>query len=172
MDDRPLWAPWRLEYVAGPKSGACIFCAAARDGEGDAEGEQEHVIERGVRCFALLNAFPYTSGHLMVAPYRHVGDLTSLEEDELDEIMRMVRRMLEALRRLMHPDGFNIGLNLGESAGAGFKDHLHFHVVPRWSGDTNFMPVIGGARVISQALDATATALRAVLQEGVTPAGQ
>ena len=160
MDERPLWAPWRIDYVTGEKSGRCIFCLAASEEDGP---DRALVIERGERCFAMLNAFPYASGHVMVAPYRHVGDLGALEEGELDEIMRMVRREVQALERLMRPQGFNVGLNLGAAAGAGFEDHLHFHVVPRWSGDTNFMPVIAGTRVISQALEETAKALRETL---------
>jgi len=162
MDERPLWAPWRLQYVAGPKGDGCIFCAA---GEGQGDDERHYVLARGERCLAMLNAFPYASGHLMVAPYRHIGDLTALEPPEVAEVMDVVRRSIEALRTVMNPQGFNVGLNLGESAGAGFKDHLHFHVVPRWTGDTNFMPVLADTRVISQALADTAAALRGELTE-------
>jgi ATP adenylyltransferase len=159
MGERPLWAPWRIEYITGPKTGECIFCAAAagRDDGG------EHVVERGDRCFTMLNAFPYASGHVMVAPYRHVGDLDAAEDRELLEIMRLARRAVAALRDVMAPDGFNAGFNLGEVAGAGYADHLHLHVVPRWRGDTNFMPVTADTRVLSQALDATYEALVAAL---------
>lgn len=161
MDDRPLWAPWRIEYVTRPKTGECVFCAAAAATPGD-----EHdrlVIERGEHCFTMLNAFPYASGHVLVSPYRHVGELEELDEGELDELMRLTITAKGAQREVMSPDGFNVGLNLGRVAGAGFADHLHVHVVPRWEGDTSFMPVIAGTRVISQALDDTAEALRAVL---------
>jgi ATP adenylyltransferase len=157
MADRPLWAPWRAQYVAGPKSGDCVFCAAA------AGREPELVVQRGERCFMMLNAFPYASGHLMVAPYRHAAQLEELDEQETGELMRLARQGILALREVMSPAGFNLGLNLGEVAGAGISDHLHLHVVPRWHGDTNFMPVIADTRVISQALDATAQALRNVL---------
>jgi ATP adenylyltransferase len=152
MDERPLWAPWRIEYITGPKAEECIFCASA-----------DRVVERGETCFTMLNAFPYASGHVMVAPYRHVGELEALEERELLELMVMARRAVAALRDVMAPDGFNAGLNLGEVAGAGYADHLHLHVVPRWRGDTNFMPVLGGTRVISQALDETHELLAAAL---------
>lgn len=164
MDDRPLWAPWRLEYVTAPKTGDCVFCAAAAS-KSEAKMTEQLVVERGELCFTMLNAFPYASGHVMVSPYRHVGELEDLEEDEVAELMGLARRVVVALRGLMSPDGFNVGLNLGRVAGAGFGDHLHLHVVPRWEGDTSFMPVIAGTRVISQALDETAKALRETLRE-------
>jgi ATP adenylyltransferase len=159
MDERPLWAPWRIEYIKGPKAGECIFCAAAASHD-DGSG---HVLERRGVCFTMLNAFPYASGHVMVAPYRHVGDLDALEDSELLEMMALARRAIAALRDVMSPDGFNAGFNLGEVAGAGYADHLHLHVVPRWRGDTNFMPVLGGTRVISQALEETRELLVAAL---------
>ncbi len=159
MEDRPLWAPWRIEYVRAPKTDACIFCAAGAN-----EPEQANlVIQRGECCFTMLNAFPYASGHVMVSPYRHVGELEDLDDAEVADLMRLTRLALGALREVMSPAGFNVGLNLGEVAGAGFGDHLHMHVVPRWTGDTSFMPVIAGTRVISQALDATADELRTAL---------
>jgi ATP adenylyltransferase len=162
MDDRPLWAPWRIEYVRAPKSDACIFCAAGAGGAGDQNSRL--VVQRGTLCYTMLNAFPYTSGHVMVAPYRHVGELEDLSEDELVELMRLAKLALGALRQVMHPAGFNVGLNLGEVAGAGFGSHLHLHVVPRWQGDTSFMPVIAGTRVVSQALDDTVRELRGALE--------
>ncbi len=145
MSERPLWAPWRIEYIRREKSGRCIFC----------DPDADHVIERGEHCFTILNAFPYAPGHVMVAPYRHVGELGKLSEAELPELMQLARRAVEAQRVAMNPDGFNIGLNLGKVAGAGIVDHVHLHVVPRWEGDNNFMPVLGDTRVISQALDTT-----------------
>jgi ATP adenylyltransferase len=151
MAERPLWAPWRIEYITGPKDERCIFCAGASP---DAEGA-ERVIERGDRCFTMLNAFPYAPGHVMVAPLRHVAELDGLADDELLEMMQLARRAISALRTAMSPDGFNVGLNLGTVAGAGIADHLHLHVVPRWQGDTNFMPVLADTHVIPQALDAT-----------------
>jgi ATP adenylyltransferase len=159
MDERPLWAPWRIEYITGPKAGECIFCAAAAD----RVGGSHHVVETGEECFTMLNAFPYASGHVMVAPYRHVGELEALEDRELLEVMVLARRAVAALRDVMAPDGFNAGFNIGEVAGAGYADHIHLHVVPRWRGDTNFMPMLGATRVISQALEETREALVAAL---------
>jgi len=145
MSERPLWAPWRVEYIQGEKSDRCIFC----------DPDPDHVIERGEHCFTILNTYPYAPGHVMVAPYRHVGELGELSEAELLELMQLARRTVDAQRAAMNPDGFNLGLNLGKVAGAGIADHLHLHVVPRWDGDNNFMPVLGDTRVISQSLDAT-----------------
>ncbi len=159
MSERPLWAPWRLDYITGAKPSGCVFCAAAT-GEG---AEAALVLERGERCFTVLNAFPYTSGHVMVLPYRHVADLLDLEEDEVDELMRLARRCQRALQAVMSPGGFNVGLNIGEAAGAGIAEHLHLHIVPRWAGDTNFMPVLADTHVIPQALEATRDALTAAL---------
>ena len=159
MPERPLWAPWRFEYIVSDKGSSCIFCAAARE-------EEEHakwVIDRGERCFTMLNTFPYAPGHLMVAPARHVGELEALSEDESHELMALARRAVGAQRTAMSPHGFNLGLNLGEVAGAGIADHLHLHVVPRWQGDNNFMPVLGDTRVMSQALEAARDALVAAL---------
>jgi ATP adenylyltransferase len=151
MSDRPLWAPWRIEYIRGPKPDECIFCAAARSDD-DA---RHHVVHRGRRALVMLNAFPYASGHLMVAPHRHVASLEDLEADERDELGELTVRALRALRAGLGPDGFNVGVNLGEVAGAGFADHVHQHVVPRWQGDVNFMPVVGDTRVLPEALAAT-----------------
>ena len=161
MSERPLWAPWRIEYITGEKSGDCVFCAAAR-GEGD---DAALVLERGARCFTILNAFPYASGHAMVLPDRHVPDLLDLGEDEVAEMMALTRRCIQALRAVMSPEGFNVGLNLGEAAGAGIAEHLHLHIVPRWSGDTNFMPVLADTHVIPQALEATRDAVTAALAD-------
>jgi ATP adenylyltransferase len=163
VSERPIWAPWRLEYVAGSKSGECPFCQAAR-GE---EPASSLVVARGDRCLALLNRFPYASGHLMVSPQRHVGELEDLDHGELTELMALTRTCVLGLRGSMRPDGFNVGLNLGRSAGAGIAAHLHQHVVPRWDGDTNFMPVVGKTGVVSQSLDAT----RDVLVEALRPLG-
>jgi ATP adenylyltransferase len=153
MPNRPLWAPWRIEYIRGPKPDECIFCAAAGAASGD---DAAHgVVHRGERCLVVVNAYPYGSGHLMVAPHRHVGSLEELDAGELAEVSALTNRALRALRAVMAPDGFNLGVNVGEVAGAGFADHVHQHVVPRWQGDTNFMPVIADTRVMPQALEAT-----------------
>jgi ATP adenylyltransferase len=154
MSERPLWAPWRIDYIKRPKDDRCVFCAAA---QGD---DTEHlVLARGGRCFLLLNAFPYAPGHAMAAPYRHVGEIDDLDEQELLELMTLARRGTAAMAEVMSPDGYNLGLNLGEVAGAGIADHVHLHVVPRWHGDTNFMPVIADTKVIPQALRDTRAAL-------------
>jgi ATP adenylyltransferase len=159
MSERPLWAPWRIEYVKQPKDDACVFCDAA------AGDDAEHlVLERGARCFLLLNAFPYAPGHTMSAPYRHVGGIADLDEAELLELMTLARRATAAMAQVMSPDGYNLGLNLGEVAGAGIADHLHLHVVPRWHGDTNFMPVLADTKVIPQALADTRAALAGALR--------
>jgi ATP adenylyltransferase len=149
MTERPLWAPWRIEYITGPKDDQCIFCAA---GVRDDGGPAERPLDRGDRCFTMLNAFPYAPGHVMVAPYRHVGALDELADDELLELMSLARRAIAAMRGAMTPDGFNVGLNLGEVAGAGIADHVHLHVVPRWNGDTNFMPVLADIKVVPEHL--------------------
>ena len=166
MTERPLWAPWRIQYItgkAGSKSTECVFCAAAA--RGDEAEPWERALDRGQRCFSLLNAFPYASGHLMVAPYRHVGELEDLDDQELAELMQLARRGVAAQRKAMAPDGYNVGLNLGKVAGAGIADHLHLHVVPRWEGDNSFMPVLADIRVLPQALGATYEVLTAALKE-------
>jgi ATP adenylyltransferase len=146
-----LWAPWRLEYVQhADEQGGCVFCTAA--GGDDQEGL---VVHRGERAFALLNRYPYSSGHLMVAPYRHGSGFDSLDEVEALEVHRLAVQAIEALQSVYSPDGFNVGWNLGRIAGAGIVDHGHVHVVPRWSGDTNFMPVLADVRVIPEHLTET-----------------
>ncbi|HUZ29681.1 MAG TPA: HIT domain-containing protein, partial [Solirubrobacteraceae bacterium] len=153
MTEQPLWAPWRIQYITGPKSDQCVFCVAASADE--TTEPYQRPLERGRRGFTLLNAFPYTSGHLMVAPFRHVATLDELDDEELTELMRLAQRGIAAQRAAMSPDGFNVGLNLGRVAGAGIADHLHLHVVPRWEGDNSFMPVLADIRVLPQALEAT-----------------
>jgi ATP adenylyltransferase len=150
-EQRPLWAPWRIEYITASKSDGCIFCDAASS----SADEEHHVVERGERCLTMMNAYPYAPGHVMIAPVRHVGNLEDVGDAEMAEIMKLAQRIVAAMREAMSPDGFNVGLNLGAVAGAGIADHLHLHVVPRWAGDTNFMPMLAGTHVISQALDAT-----------------
>ena len=148
---KPLWAPWRLEYIEQADDAAgCIFCAP----------DEALVLHRGERAFALLNRFPYTSGHLMVAPVRHVGDFAALTEEEALEIHRLVAAGVAALAATYRPQGHNLGWNLGRVAGAGVVDHVHQHVVPRWAGDTNFMPVLADVRVIPEALVESARRLR------------
>jgi len=159
-----LHAPWRIEYILGPKTTpgeGSIFTRIARS----SDDEANYVIARGKSCFAMLNNFPYNGGHLMVIPYREVSDFDNLMDDELLEMMKMVRRCKSALSKTMHPHGFNIGVNLGKVAGAGIQEHLHIHVVPRWTGDVNFMPAIANTTVVPEALKDTAAKLRTALAE-------
>jgi len=155
--ERLLWAPWRLEYIRGIKDSDCFICDKRDDRNDD---DRNLVLARGQESFLLLNAFPYNSGHVLVAPYRHVADLADLSENELNEIMQLILRIKKIMVRMMRPDGFNFGFNLGAAAGAGVKNHVHGHLVPRWIGDTNFMPVIGDTRVVPEALTDTARRLR------------
>ena len=146
-----LWAPWRLEYVGqADEQDDCIFCRAA---EGDDEGGL--VVHRGPEAFVLLNKFPYASGHVMVAPYRHVGEFSELGDGEALEVHRLAAQGMGALAEVYGPQGYNVGWNLGRIAGAGITDHVHLHLVPRWAGDTNFMPVLADVKVIPEHLAET-----------------
>jgi ATP adenylyltransferase len=151
-----------MTYVGAsePRSG-CLFCDACEAGDDRAR----LVLHRGPRAYLILNAFPYTSGHLMAVPNRHVATVVDADADDLAETMALVQRAVRALTAEYHPDGFNIGINHGRAAGAGIQDHLHVHVVPRWNGDSNFMPVIGEVRVLPESLDATWSRLKAHLDE-------
>jgi ATP adenylyltransferase len=154
---RQLWAPWRLEYVqAADEQDGCVFCAAAAG-----DDAERLVVHRGERAFVLLNRFPYSSGHLMIAPVRHVGGFDDLEPEEAGEIHALATDALAALRAVYDPEGFNLGWNLGRVAGAGIVDHVHQHVVPRWAGDTNFMPVLADVKVVPEHLDETRRRLAA-----------
>ena len=155
MAEQRLWAPWRLEYIKGPKAEECIFCVKP---EGD-DDESAYIVHRGERCFVILNAFPYNNGHLMIAPYAHMPSIEDLDDDTLLELMTLSRRSLGVLRDEYGPEGFNLGINQGKVAGAGMEDHVHLHIVPRWGADTNFMPVIGDTRVLPQSLADSWTAL-------------
>jgi ATP adenylyltransferase len=157
----PLHAPWRIEYILAPKPAMdeSLFARIAQS----SDDEANYVIARDRTCFALLNKYPYNGGHLMIVPYRQTPDLNGLTEGELTDLMQLTRRCQNALAEVMKPDGFNIGLNLGKCAGAGVLEHVHIHVVPRWTGDTNFMPVLAGTTVVPQALNELAARLRAVL---------
>lgn len=159
-----LHAPWRMEYVGrtGEKPEGCVFCAAARTEECD----QDHlIIHRADYCFVILNRFPYNCGHLMIVPYQHTAELGDLSGETYAEMLRLATLCMEALRRTMRPEGFNLGMNIGQVAGAGIADHLHLHVVPRWAGDTNFMPVLGNVRVLPESLERTWQRLRDALAE-------
>jgi ATP adenylyltransferase len=158
---KPLWAPWRLQYVqqAGEASG-CVFCA---EGAGELPEEESLLLVRGQVALAILNKFPYASGHLMAAPLRHVGSLDKLTDAEVLEIHRLAVTAVTALEQTYSPQGYNLGWNLGRIAGAGVVDHVHLHVVPRWAGDTNFMPVLADVKVLPEHLLATRDRLRAAL---------
>jgi ATP adenylyltransferase len=144
-----LWAPWRIGYITGEKPEGCIFCSKLEEHR-DAEN---FILYRGDLCFVILNLFPYNNGHLMVVPNAHLPSLEDLPAPTLADMMSLTQRALGILRAQMRPSGFNIGINQGASAGAGVADHVHLHVVPRWVGDTNFMPVLSDTRVISQSLE-------------------
>jgi ATP adenylyltransferase len=153
---KPLWAPWRLEYVThADEQPGCVFCAEAAG-----EVEDTLVVSRGERAFVFLNKFPYSSGHLLIAPYGHLGELAELGNDTALEIHQLGLQGIEALRATYAPAGFNLGWNLGRVAGAGIVDHVHLHVVPRWAGDTNYMPVLADTRVMPQSLEQSYAALK------------
>ncbi len=148
---KPLWAPWRLEYIAhADEHEGCVFCEAAAGGD-----EEKLVVHRGERAFVILNKFPYSSGHLMVSSYRHVGKFGDLTDEEALEVHRLAEAGVSALAETYRPQGYNLGWNLGRIAGAGVVDHVHLHVVPRWAGDTNFMPVLADVKVLPEHLRET-----------------
>ena len=152
-----------MSYIAPqtPQSQECIFCAKAaeqRDGE-------NYILYRGERCFMLLNLYPYNNGHLMIAPYQHVGSIELLDAETLAEMMAQAQLALRALRKAMNPDGFNMGINQGKVAGAGFADHVHLHIVPRWNGDTNFMPVLADVKVMPDFLENTYRQLKQAIED-------
>ena len=157
----PLHAPWRIEYILAPKpeQAESLFARIAQSNDDEAN----HVVARDRTCYALLNTYPYTGGHLLIVPYRQAPDLNGLTDEELTDLLKLTRRCQNALTSVMKPDGFNIGLNLGKVAGAGVPGHLHIHVVPRWQGDTNFMPVLANTVVVPEALRELAAKLRAAL---------
>jgi len=146
-----LWAPWRARYILGEKESKCIFCEKPKQDK----DEDNYILLRGKRCLVMLNAYPYNNGHLMIAPYRHIDSVEDLEDDEAREMMNLLSRMITLLKKALGPEGFNVGMNLGTVAGAGIADHLHLHVVPRWKGDTNFMPLISNTKIISESLRET-----------------
>jgi len=156
-----LWAPWRMTYIAPktPQPQECIFCIPPAD-DNDAE---RYILHRGEHCFMMLNLYPYNNGHLMIVPYQHVGTIEKLDAAVLADLMEQTQLALRALRLAMKPDGFNMGINEGKIAGAGFADHAHLHVVPRWEGDTNFMPVLADTKVMPEHLDNVYKQLKLVL---------
>ena len=159
-----MWTPWRADYVTrdpAEQGVSCFLCASPASGA----DEEALILVRGVRTFMLLNRYPYNSGHLMVAPYEHGGEIASLSGDTATEMWDLAQQAIRGLAAAYRPQGFNIGMNVGESAGAGVPDHLHLHVVPRWAGDTNYMPVIAETKVLPETLQQTYARLRAVLAE-------
>ena len=156
-----LWAPWRIEYILSKKSPGCIFC----DKPAENKDDENLIIYCGEHNFIIMNAFPYNNGHMMVVPYRHTATLAGWSPEEQIELMELADLAVDLLKKLMKPDGFNLGINMGLVAGAGVADHIHLHVVPRWNGDTNFMPVLSDTRVISEALRTTYGKLKEVLKD-------
>ena len=142
-----LWAPWRMDYIlSNDKGEGCIFCP----GDDRGQDEERLILYAGSLSMVMMNRFPYINGHLLVAPIRHIPDMEQLSDEENLDLMLMVRRSINILKKTMNPEGFNVGLNLGQVAGAGIKEHMHFHIVPRWNGDTNYMTVLGDVRVIPE----------------------
>lgn len=157
-----LWRPWRMQYIRMAEEkdrGECIFC------EKPAEGDDRSslILHRGAGCFIIMNLFPYNTGHLMVSPYRHVAELEDLSPGEKEELLELATLAVKVLKEAMRPQGFNLGINLGKVSGAGYDEHLHMHVVPRWQGDTNFMPVVAGTKVMPESLQENYDRLREVL---------
>jgi len=147
-----IWAPWRMQYILMEhKSGECILC----DKPAEKNDRENYILYRGSHNFIILNAYPYTSGHLMVAPYRHIGNITEADAKESKELFELIQLCVKLLTQTMKPDGFNIGMNIGKVAGAGLEGHIHMHIVPRWNGDNNYMSVVADTRVLSEGLVAT-----------------
>ncbi|MCF7870892.1 MAG: HIT domain-containing protein [Candidatus Omnitrophica bacterium] len=144
-----LWAPWRIKYVSQKKSPGCLFCKIHKQ----KKDKKNHIILRSLHSFVVLNRFPYNNGHLLIAPYRHTADFEKLKQEEVLDIYNVMIKIKKMVKKILQPDGFNLGFNIGETAGAGIADHLHLHLVPRWRGDTNFMPVLSETKIISQSLN-------------------
>jgi len=160
-----VWAPWRMEYVGSDQAGeGCIFCP----GDDHTQDEKKLILYRGKWSIVLMNRFPYSNGHLLIAPVRHTCSFEFLSPDEKLDLLNMVERSVSVLNKVMDPAGFNIGMNLGKAAGAGVEDHMHFHIVPRWSGDTNYMTVIGEVRIIPEHIQATYQKLLPFFKESRT----
>ena len=143
-----LWAPWRIDYIRTPKEEGCIFCNKSRD----KDDRENLVLYRGNESFVLMNLYPYSNGHLMISPYQHTSDTNDISSQGNEEIMWLANQSMNILTHVMNTEGFNFGANLGKAGGAGIEEHLHYHIVPRWSGDTNFMPVVGNTKVLVEGL--------------------
>ena len=151
-----LWAPWRIEYVRSPKEEGCIFCKKSQS----TNHEKDLVLYRGEECFILMNLYPYSNGHIMISPYEHTSDTNNISDRCNNEIMLFANETMNILRNTMNAEGFNFGANLGKAGGAGIEEHIHYHIVPRWAGDTNFMPVVGNTKIVVEGLVETWTNLK------------
>lgn len=151
MSIERLWAPWRISYISNPKEEGCFFCKYPIENN----DRERLILFRGKNVFIIMNFYPYNNGHLMIAPYQHTNEFSDISDETKLDMYNLIDHSMRIIREEMHAEGFNIGTNLGSVAGAGIKDHLHIHVVPRWTGDTNFMPIIGDSKVISEGLEQT-----------------
>ena len=159
---KSLWAPWRIKFILEAlKIPGCVFCKASKE----SDDTKNLIVHRSKHSFTILNKYPYNSGHIMVVPFRHSGDFSALTDEELLDMHKEIRRAVKALQETMHPQGFNIGMNLGEAGGAGIRDHIHYHVVPRWNGDTNCMPVLADTKVLPESLNETYARLNPVFRK-------
>ena len=156
-----LWAPWREKFILCEKQPGCFLCRTARENQ----DRKNFILFRGKKCFVILNRYPYNNGHLMAAPFRHVGRLEELKEEELTELWKMAQLCVKALKSGLKPQGINLGMNLGKVSGAGVADHIHLHIVPRWQGDTNFMPILAETKLISVGLSNTYRILKGELKK-------
>ena len=146
-----IFAPWRIRYIEAPKYKGCIFCDFPKENR----DEERLIVYRGEKCFIILNNYPYNPGHVMVAPYRHFKEIEDISDDEALELIELTKKAVKVIKKVMKPDGFNIGINIGKVAGAGIEGHLHVHIVPRWEGDTSFMPVLADVKIITEAVQDT-----------------
>ena len=165
--DNKLWAPWRMEHIKRDLSNdknKCVLCVDVNN----LDDRKNLILHRGKFSFIIMNLYPYNNGHLMVCPYKHIASLSKLNEETLSEIMKLISKSSEILRKTLNAEGFNIGANIGSVGGAGIDDHLHFHLVPRWKGDTNFMPVVGNTKVIMSGLHDTYDELFSHFQKGLS----
>ncbi|MCD6571060.1 MAG: HIT domain-containing protein [Deltaproteobacteria bacterium] len=151
-----IWAPWRVDYILKSEDTGCIFCNAPKI-------DDPLILKRGDSCFSIMNRYPYTTGHCIIAPYRHIGDMEKLNKDESIEMLSMIKELVSAIKTTMKPQGFNVGCNIGSVAGAGVKQHIHIHIVPRWEGDTNFMPVLADVHMISEHIRETRDKIKGAL---------
>ena len=156
MDDKKLWAPWRAKFILGEKEKGCVFCNRIKK----KDSIQNLIVYRGTKCFVILNKFPYNSGHTLIIPNRHLGQVEKLNAEEAAEFFTLTQHTVKIIKKIFKPDSLNLGMNLGRTSGAGVPGHLHMHIVPRWIGDTNFMPVIGKTDVISIPLEPVYKAMK------------